>query len=467
MNNTTQNFTDLLDECIEAVTTGRLTVADCLDQYPEHRAELAKLLSLLAPLQTARQAAPAPAFRQAARQRLLARLEPAALPPAPSLLDRLQGWWPQWWQQTTAVSPRPSLAWSLALLVLILFFFVGGGTLYAANQSLPGDTLYPVNQTVEKWRVELARDDQSRFELQLAFADKRLSEASRLARRGDLAHMNEALTGYQTLMQAVTQAVETADPTHQSQLASRVEMATAGHDVAFTRLLVAASQDAAVDLPADDELDEQRVMAIFCQPEATPTITHPVMAKMAAQYDVSDETINNWFCQGFGIGEIGLAYNLSQQTGTAVDDFFALRQAGYGWGQIMQQSAQLLPLLPTEDHPPATPVPAPTGRPDDAGPPDGRPDGRPDDAGPPDDRPGQTDQPGQGQGPPGGSGPPGQTDPPGQGQGPPGGSGPPGQTDPPGQGQEPPDGAGPPGQGQEQEQPGDGGRPDSPPGRGP
>jgi hypothetical protein len=457
MNNTTQSFTDLLDECIEAVTTGRLTITDCLDQYPEHRAELAKLLPLLARLQTARQVTPSPAFRQAVRQRLLARLEPAALPPSPSLLERFQ----QWWQQTTAVSPRPSLAWSLAL-VLIVFFLFGGGTLYAANQSLPGDTLYPVNQTVENWRVELARDDQTRFELQLAFADKRLSEAARLARRGDIAHMDEALTGYQTLMQAVTQAVETADPAHQPQLANRLETATADHNVAFTRLVVATSQDAAGNLPADDELDEQRVMAIFCQPEAMPTITHPVMAKMAAEYDVPEETINNWFCQGFGIGEIGLAYNLSQQTGTAVDDFFALSQAGYGWGQIMQQSGQLLPLLPGEAQPDAV------GPPDDAGAPDDRPIGPPDDAGPPDDRPiGPPDD----AGPPDGAGPPGQTDPPGQGQGPPGGDGPPGQANPPGQGQGPPDGDGPPGQtnppGQGQGQPDDAGRPGNPPGRGP
>jgi hypothetical protein len=461
MNNSTQNFTDLLDECIEAVINGRLTIADCLDQYPEHRAELAELLPLLTPLQAARQVTPSPVFRQTARQRLLARLEPAALPLYPSLLDRLQ----QWWQQTTVVSPRPSLAWGL-VLALIFFFFLGGGTMYAANQSLPGDILYPVNQSIESWRVELARDDQTRFDLQLAFADKRLHEAARLARRGNLAYMDEALTGYQTLMQAVTQAVETADPTHQPQLASRVETATAGHDVAFTRLLVAASQDAAGDLPADDELDEQKVMAIFCQPEATPTITHPVMAKMAAQYDVSDETINNWFCQGFGIGEIGLAYNLSTQTETAVDDFFALRQAGYSWGHIMQQSDQLLPLLPTEDQLPATPVPARPAPPDDAGPPDDRPAGRPDDAGLPDDRPaGPPDD----AGPPDGSGPPGQTDPPGQGQGPPGGSGPPGQTDPPGQGQGSPDGSGPPGQTDPpgQGQPGNDGRPGNPPGRGP
>jgi hypothetical protein len=467
MNNTTQTFTDLLDSCIEAVVDGRLTIADCLNRYPEHRAELAELLPLLTTLQQAgRQVAPAPAFRQAARQRLIERLEPigpVAPPPSPSLRTRLQ----EWWAETTAVSPRPAFAWSLAL-VLILFFFIGGGTLYAANQSLPGDTLYPLNQTVEQWRLELARDEQSRFELQLAFADKRLHEAARLARRGNLAGIEEALNGYQMVMANVTQAVETADPEQQPLFASRLETATANHDASLTGLFVAVGRE------EDEPLaDESQAMAVFCQTDSS--MTHPVANQLATQYAVDYETIVAWFCQGFGFGEIGLAYNLSQQTETAVADLFALREAGYSWGQIMQQHNQLLPLLPVPDEseagPPIQPTtpgdkpqPAP-GPPEDVGPPDDRPGdppdhvdppghGPPDDIGPPQTPdpwrtpPGQIEPPagsptpaapGLPHGTPPGSGPPGDG-PPGQGGSPPGqGSTPPGQGGtPPGQGSERP-----------------------------
>jgi hypothetical protein len=455
MNNTTQNFTDLLDTCIEAVVDGRLTIADCLNRYPQHRAELAELLPLLTTLQQAgRQVAPAPAFRQTARQRLLDQLEPVA--PPPSLWSRFQ----KWWAQTTAVSPRPAVAYSLAL-VLILFLFIGGGTLYAANQLLPGDTLYPLNQTVEQWRLDLARDEQSRFELQLAFADKRLHEAARLARRGNLAGIEEALSGYGMIMADVTQAVETAAPDQQSLFANRLETATANHDALLTGLFIAAGQE-------EDEAaaDETQVTAVFCQTDSG--MTHPVANQLAAQYATDYETIIAWFCKGFGFGEIGLAYNLSEQTETAVVDLFALHQAGYGWGQIMQQYDQLLPLLSDPDEPAVSPPPRPTpGPPEDVGPPTEPPGGPPDHVdppgqGPPDDvgpprtpgpwrtPPGQQIEPPAASPTPPAPGPPQDTPPGGSppGDGPPGGS-PPGQGDsPPGQGGNPPgQGGNPPGQG--------------------
>ena len=467
MSDSTQNFTELLDSCIEAVVNGRLTITQCLDQYPEHRDELADLLPLLTKLQTGQQVTPAPAFRQAARQRLLSKLEPAtpvataAVPvaPTPSLWTRLQSWWAKsGWANKTVVAPRPALAWSLAL-VLILFFFIGGGTFYAANQSLPGDTLYPLNQTVEQWRVDLARDEQSRFELQLAFADKRLHEAARLARRGDLAHMEEALAGYQALLTSATQAVETADSTQQPLLASRLETATTSHDDTLNRLFMAISTTADPQ-PAAGEA----ITAVFCQPDSD--LIHPAASQLANQHDVAYETIVAWFCQGFGFGEIGLAYNLSEQTDTAVANLFALRSAGYGWGQIMQAYEDLLPLLPDPDQPgngttpqptPGPPVDHPGGPPDPVNPPGL---GPPDNIEPPRRTPApptppQPDlplPPGQGGSPPGqGDGPPpGQGgSPPGQGDGPPPGQGgsPPGQGDnpPPGQGGSPPgQGSGPP-----------------------
>ena len=44
-----------------------------------------------------------------------------------------------------------------------------------------------------------------------------------------------------------------------------------------------------------------------------------------------------WFCQGFGFGEIDLAYSLSAQTGTPVDQIFAMKSSGMGWGNIKKQ----------------------------------------------------------------------------------------------------------------------------------
>ncbi len=64
---------------------------------------------------------------------------------------------------------------------------------------------------------------------------------------------------------------------------------------------------------------------------------HPTGQKLAARYGVSYEEIMNWFCQGFGFGEIDLAYSLSSTSGTPVADIFAMKKSGTGWGEIKKQ----------------------------------------------------------------------------------------------------------------------------------
>jgi hypothetical protein len=58
---------------------------------------------------------------------------------------------------------------------------------------------------------------------------------------------------------------------------------------------------------------------------------------LATRYGVAPAEIMAWFCAGNGFGEIDLAYSLSAQTGVSVNAIFALRAAGLGWGQIMEQ----------------------------------------------------------------------------------------------------------------------------------
>lgn len=124
--------------------------------------------------------------------------------------------------------------------------------------------------------------------------------------------------------------------------------------------------------------------------DCTGADPHPVGVSLANQFQVTYEEIMGWFCAGFGFGEIELAYQTSLQAGVPVEEIFALRQSGLGWGQIWQS----LGLLPGGGPPDGAGPPDGVGPPDGIGPPDGA--GPPDDVGPPD-----------GAGPPDGVGPPG------------------------------------------------------------
>ena len=65
---------DALQDCLEAVATGRAKVAECPSRYPDLAAELRPLLSVCQRLHEGFNVEPSPLYAQAARERFLAKL---------------------------------------------------------------------------------------------------------------------------------------------------------------------------------------------------------------------------------------------------------------------------------------------------------------------------------------------------------------------------------------------------------
>jgi hypothetical protein len=85
--------------------------------------------------------------------------------------------------------------------------------------------------------------------------------------------------------------------------------------------------------------------------------------ELAAQWGVSYQEIITWFCQGFGFGEIDLAYELAKESGKPVADIFMMKSNGDGWGKI-KQSIQKKHQQPTvESSTKDTPQPSMTPEP--------------------------------------------------------------------------------------------------------
>jgi len=64
----------------------------------------------------------------------------------------------------------------------------------------------------------------------------------------------------------------------------------------------------------------------------------PVAQRLADSFGVSYAEIIGWHCQGFGFGEIARAYLLANSTGDSASTYFAERQSGMGWGEIVKQT---------------------------------------------------------------------------------------------------------------------------------
>jgi hypothetical protein len=57
---------------------------------------------------------------------------------------------------------------------------------------------------------------------------------------------------------------------------------------------------------------------------------HPAGDKLASDHGATYKEVMAWFCQGFGFGEIELAYSISEQASVPVTSVFTLRISGLG-----------------------------------------------------------------------------------------------------------------------------------------
>lgn len=122
----------------------------------------------------------------------------------------------------TQETPVPAPRWSLfplplnlrpipVLLVLILSLSGSGALAYAAEDTLPGDLLYPVKVRVtEPIVAALTFSPRAKVEVQTRFATRRLEEVERLAQKGTLTAAGAtALTqAFTSRMHAATAAME-------------------------------------------------------------------------------------------------------------------------------------------------------------------------------------------------------------------------------------------------------------------
>jgi hypothetical protein len=178
---------DIFNVCLERILTGGETIEQCLESYPEHADALEPLLQTALDTRETLQIVPRPEFKEMARHQILAELR--------DLEERKQrrfslfGWQPQW---ATVV---------IAVLVLLM---ASGGTVAAAGNSMPDQTLYPVKLATENVRLALTPSELGKVEYYAALVDKRVNEIVYMANKGKLQHMEMATVRMNHQLMAMT-----------------------------------------------------------------------------------------------------------------------------------------------------------------------------------------------------------------------------------------------------------------------
>lgn len=162
-----RGFEDILDICLDRITLKGDSVEQCLGSYPEQAAELEPLLRAAVSVIEASSIKPRPEFEKAAKYRLLSALEAKERKRA----ERRVPFWG--WQRR----------WALALVVILALLLIGGGTITASADSLPGDTLYPLKTTTEKVQGFFTFGDEAKASFYIKLAQRRLDELELLTER--------------------------------------------------------------------------------------------------------------------------------------------------------------------------------------------------------------------------------------------------------------------------------------------
>lgn len=207
---------------------------------------------------------------------------------------------------------------AITIGVVLLLIAAGVGTALAADAAIPGDALYPLDRQLEALQLRLSADP-ARIHQQLA--EERLAEVQALAYRGDNARMPAAIADLNQELLSAGQAM--------AQSAAPAAGPTPG-------------QKGKPDQPGkadengkgqDEQPKEPRTNPLCSASEQE----QPALQKLAEEMQVGYAEVLAWYCQGLGIGEIKLAYQISQQASVAVAQIVAQRLSGMGWGQIMQE----------------------------------------------------------------------------------------------------------------------------------
>lgn len=253
---------DILEHCIQEIESGRKTPAECVTQFPEVPDLEAQLLAV-----QALRAYPAPHLRPAVSRQIENRLRHHMLPPRPRLgLGR---------------------KWAVGAVMLLMALVT---IVQATAVSLPGEALYAAKRFTETAQIGLTPPSVQAGQ-HIAFAERRLAEIARLARRGPLQPegLSNLLTDFNRSTESALVMVSQASPGQQPHLLNTIIQTVELETTLLHTLLpnlptetVVLVQQALAEADAQLTLAEDHLSAITVRPAPTSaTLTFTLTARPA------------------------------------------------------------------------------------------------------------------------------------------------------------------------------------------
>jgi uncharacterized membrane protein YgcG len=228
---------ETLSQCLQAIESGQATLESCVAAHPEF-AELEDLLRAVSIVQELPRPLLPQASKVAMRGQVLTKYRASARPVRSARKSLVA---PRWFRVVLAAS-----------LILAILLGGGAGLVRAADEALPGDSLYGVKRLTERVQLSFA-DTAARSVISYGIAERRLAELTALAARNQPIN-DEFLTD-------VTDSVNVA-------LAVQPDMAQrASLVVDVTKAIDQAQSSGAINVQA-----KEKVLAKLAHPPAAPAL---------------------------------------------------------------------------------------------------------------------------------------------------------------------------------------------------
>lgn len=161
-----KEFDNILDDCLERLLVKGESLEQCLELYPAQADELRPLLETALAASEASAIQPRPDFRARARYQFHSALKEMVAGKSRSSW----GWFPRW---------------AMVVAVVLVLALAGGGTVLAAESSMPDSPLYSVKLATEQVRLALTPSQMGKAKLCAELADRRVVEITYMADKGD------------------------------------------------------------------------------------------------------------------------------------------------------------------------------------------------------------------------------------------------------------------------------------------
>jgi hypothetical protein len=191
----TRKKAKLINESIEKIQAGLISKEQCLMNYPDLADELQSAFSFI-------EIIPRITFSTADRVQRINKIKLLQkLPDRKDVVTKQL----DYRYRLKNLQRRIIMTW-VFIVTTIISLVTGAGAVYASNDALPGEILYPVKIWTENVQLAIAPDDID-VGLYAQFTEDRISEVEKLIQEGHSEGLGEVLAGYQERSQLLTQTM--------------------------------------------------------------------------------------------------------------------------------------------------------------------------------------------------------------------------------------------------------------------